>query len=125
MQIVRKNLAFSLALLKRLHKFDKRILDFSAHKEHLPAWLKRFPNLFWDRITDDYIDYKRNEDSFWSFEAKKLYPDFKIAPVEIAVSFSFETGPRYCFEKNNHCLPFGCHGWTQYDREFWQPYLLK
>jgi len=41
------------------------------------------------------------------------------------VSFSFEVGPKHCFEKNNQTLPFGCHAWAKYDREFWKPYLLK
>jgi len=48
-----------------------------------------------------------------------------VKTAEIAVSFSFEVGPRYCFEKNNKMLPFSCHAWAKYDRKFWEPYLLK
>ncbi|OGW76069.1 MAG: hypothetical protein A2Z72_01725 [Omnitrophica bacterium RBG_13_46_9] len=66
-----------------------------------------------------------HEDFFWSFSAKDYWPDFKIPSCEVALSFSFETGPRFCFEKNNHTLPFGCHAWNSYDRKFWEPYLLK
>ncbi len=66
-----------------------------------------------------------SEDLFWSFQARKIFPDFNIPQAEIGVSFSFEVGPRYCFEKNNNRLPFGCHAWAEYDRKFWEPYLLK
>ena len=66
-----------------------------------------------------------NEDCFWSFRARDYYPDFRIAPVKEALSFSFEMIPRRCFELNGKRLPFGCHAWSKYDREFWEPYLLK
>jgi hypothetical protein len=68
--------------------------------------------------------YTLNEDHFWSDRAKLFYPDFKIAPVDVALRFSFEGFPRYCFDQNNRRLPFGCHGWVKKDRGFWAPYLL-
>ena len=66
-----------------------------------------------------------NEDCFWSFRARDYFPDFRIAPVREALRFSFELAPRRCFELNGNRLPFGCHAWSKYDREFWEPYLLK
>jgi hypothetical protein len=39
--------------------------------------------------------------------------------------FSFEVAPRYCFKMNRERLPFGCHAWSKYDQEFWEPFLLK
>ena len=69
--------------------------------------------------------YPKNEDYFWSREAEMFYPDFKVAPIEVGLRFSFERAPRFCFEQNNHRLPFGCHAWSKYDRDFWKPYLLK
>jgi len=57
--------------------------------------------------------------------AKHYYPAFRIPSVEVALHFAFECVPRYCFEKNNYTLPFGCHAWQKYDRKFWEPYLLK
>jgi hypothetical protein len=67
----------------------------------------------------------RNDDLFWSDEAVKYYPDFKIASVELGLRFGFEVAPRVCFAQNNYTLPFGCHAWPRYDRIFWEPYLLK
>lgn len=65
------------------------------------------------------------EDRFWSFKAKNYYPAFKVASVEEGLKFAFEVGPRYCFQRNNNQLPFGCHAWARYDRKFWEPYLIK
>lgn len=65
-----------------------------------------------------------NEDCFWSFRARDYYPEFKIAPVREALGFAFELNPRRCFELNGNRLPFGCHAWSKYDREFWEPFLL-
>jgi hypothetical protein len=65
-----------------------------------------------------------NEDCFWAFQARKLVAQFRIPTPQQAMAFSFEMAPRYCFEQNFRRLPFGCHAWSKYDREFWQPYLL-
>lgn len=66
-----------------------------------------------------------NEDFFWSYVAEKLNPDFAVASVEQGLRFAFEVAPQFCFEKNNRQLPFGCHAWSKWDRNFWMPYLLK
>ncbi|HAF61795.1 MAG TPA: hypothetical protein DCK95_05670 [Anaerolineaceae bacterium] len=68
--------------------------------------------------------YSLNEDLFWSDRAHLFYPDFKIASIEEGLRFSFDRHPRYCFEKNNQQLPFGCHAWAKWDRGFWEPYLI-
>jgi hypothetical protein len=47
-----------------------------------------------------------------------------IAPLEVALRFAFEANPRICYEMNNYEIPFGCHAWEKYDKEFWLPYLL-
>ncbi len=66
-----------------------------------------------------------NEDIFWSFEAPQLDPSFTIPSAEVAVAFSFEQEPRFCFEKNGRKLPFGCHNWAGFDRGFWEEYLER
>jgi Protein of unknown function (DUF5672) len=66
-----------------------------------------------------------HEDLFWAFHARRIVPDFNIATPQQALGFSFEMAPRYCFKANSERLPFGCHAWAKYDREFWKPFLLK
>jgi len=82
--------------------------------------LKFFNNARWEMSR-----FNGNDDKFFANRATHYYPEFKIASVETALRFSFECVPRYCFELNNHVLPFGCHAWHRYDRNFWEPYLLK
>lgn len=69
--------------------------------------------------------YTLNEDLFWSDRARLFYPKFNIAPVDVALKFAFERFPSYCYEQNNRQLPFGCHAWAKWDREFWEPFLIN
>jgi hypothetical protein len=82
--------------------------------------LKRFNGARWEMSR-----FRDNEELFWITRARHYYPEFRIAPLETALRFAFECVPRYCFELNDYNLPFGCHAWHRYDRDFWQPYLLK
>jgi hypothetical protein len=86
-------------------------------------FLKRFT--FFNGARWELGRFNSNDDNFWANRGPHYYPDFKIAPVKTALRFAFECVPRYCFELNNYTLPFGCHAWSRYDREFWEPYLLK
>ena len=69
--------------------------------------------------------YSAPEDHFWANRAAHYHPGFRIAPLDTALQFAFECVPRYCYERNGHRLPFGCHAWERYDREFWTPFLLS
>lgn len=77
------------------------------------------------RVNEDPSSYGNNNDYFWSFQATRYLPTFKVASVDAGLRFAFEAAPRLCFEMNRHQLPFGCHAWTKFDREFWKPYLLE
>lgn len=70
-------------------------------------------------------DYKYNEDGFWSFEAPKYLLSYKLPDFKTALTFAFEKYPRLCYFLNGNRLPFGCHAWERYDRDFWLPHLLK
>lgn len=86
-------------------------------------YILRFPSVDRSRLARAF--YRRNEDGFWSCHAHFFYPGFTVAPVEEGLRFAFDAAPKYCFEQNGGILPFGCHGWNKYDREFWEPFLLK
>lgn len=58
------------------------------------------------------------EDVFWASRA-----NLKIAPIEVAVSFSFEEQVKKSFELNHKKLPFGCHAWFNFDFDFFRPYM--
>lgn len=69
-------------------------------------------------------NYPHNEDHFWADRAMHYDPNFKVVPVMTALRFAFECVPRYCFELNENRIPFGCHAWNRYDRDFWIPHLI-
>jgi Rps23 Pro-64 3,4-dihydroxylase Tpa1-like proline 4-hydroxylase len=77
-----------------------------------------------DRFVQRVVATGLNEDIFWSFYAPKLVDEFRIPKPREALQFAFETEPRYCYRENDHRLPFGCHGWLTYERDFWEPFLL-
>jgi len=74
---------------------------------------------------EEMDEFPFNDDTFWANRAIHYYPDFKIASMEVALQFAFECVPRHCFQLSGEMLPFGCHAWPKYDREFWEPYILK
>lgn len=64
-----------------------------------------------------------NEDYFWGLIAPNHDNQFNVAPPSVALNFSFEVAPTKMFELNNRQLPFGCHAWEKYDRQFWMEKL--
>ncbi len=64
--------------------------------------------------------YKHNEDLFF---ASSCQEGFKVAPVNIALQFAFETQVEKCYELNQRELPFGCHAWERYNILFWKQYI--
>lgn len=75
-------------------------------------------------ISDDPASHGYNNDYLWAFHASRYAPGYAVAPVEEGLRFAFEASPRQCFERNGRQLPFGCHAWARFDRDFWVPYLL-
>ncbi|MBQ6993492.1 MAG: hypothetical protein IJN64_03205 [Lachnospiraceae bacterium] len=63
--------------------------------------------------------YGSNEDVFFSIGSA----EFKVAPIEVALQFSFEREVEKCFEQNGRQLPFGCHAWERYNLEFWRKHI--
>ncbi len=98
----------------RWRKLPRRYL------KHLHA----FNGVQWEirRLNRAYSGW--SEDWFWSLQARKYWPSFRIAPNEDGLHFAFCEEPRESFELIGRQLPFGCHGWTRFDREFWRPFLL-
>ena len=66
-----------------------------------------------------------HEDRFWAEYATHYDPDFRIAPVDVALRFAFEAEPRRSFERIGGQLPFGAHRWQKFDRAFYEPSLLR
>lgn len=63
------------------------------------------------------------EDQFLCGVAAKINTEFRIAPINDAMRFSFETNPEFLFEANDRQLPMGCHAWWRYNLAFWKPHI--
>ena len=66
--------------------------------------------------------YKGQEDYFWTYYAPFFLQEFKVANLEDSLAFAFERYPEFCFEQNNHCMPFGVHAWEKHNPKFWKKY---
>lgn len=64
--------------------------------------------------------YRGNEDIFWGIYAPQIDPRFRVASVDEALNFAFESYPSASYEKIGGNLPFGCHAWAKHDRAFWE-----
>jgi hypothetical protein len=74
-------------------------------------------------ILKDFISSGRNEDGFFSIQAKMIDQTFKVAPYGVAMNFSFEYKPEKLYEMTGHKLPFGCHAWSKCNPQFWKKFI--
>lgn len=72
----------------------------------------------WPTVESYYQHIACNEDVFWSDRAP-LIERFRVAPLERALEFAWETDPAYAFLLNHRALPFGAHGYMRHSLEFW------
>lgn len=129
----------ALEALKARHRYIRgsRLVDLHVMwtPEFVIRWMEKILKYFpkskvLQRLVSEWREFmdpsqnNRNNDIFWSDMAKYYLPDFRVASFDEGIRFSFEVAPRVCFRMNGGCLPFGCHAWSRYDREFWEPYLL-
>lgn len=63
-----------------------------------------------------------NEDMVIGKVFSAINPDFKIAPIDVSIDFSFEYNPAILYDKINK-LPFGCHDYIRCDKKFWKKFI--
>lgn len=123
-----RNVQSSIRVLKSLNNYE-RPLDI--WRRHFPSKELFKPHKIISFLLDvairKRIHYrlnffeKCNEDIFWSVLAPKAVSDFKVISQKDAVKFSWEHNCEE-FEKK-YSLPFGCHGWWNYNYDFWIKYI--
>jgi hypothetical protein len=82
-------------------------------------------NLIGNKKAVYYRDKNINEDGFWGLVAPKITRKFKTAPVEKAITFSFDRYPDVLYKMNDYKLPFGCHAWEKRNLEFWRKHISE
>jgi hypothetical protein len=70
-----------------------------------------------------------NEDLYWSMYIPLTSPHFKIADMETALGFCFDSNPSLCLSLNRGQLPFAAHAWYRDEDvykgnfDFWKTYI--
>ena len=95
-------------LVNTPRKFLKRLVAFNGVRWHIRTAVRG----------------NVHEDRFWTEYATHYDPEFRIAPVDVAMRFAFEAEPGRCFERIGGQMPFGAHRWQNFDRAFYTPFLL-
>ena len=89
------------------------------------ARVLRVPGAPYERLVAGLVaGFRGNEDLFWGLRVSVDFPDFQVLPAAEAVNFAFENHPRRLYAMTGGRLPFGCHGWPRYDREFWTQFIV-
>ena len=66
-----------------------------------------------------------NEDIILGFYAKKIFKWLHIPSPQEAASFSLETNPRQVAATFCEGIPFGCHAWEKYDKDFFMSHYSQ
>lgn len=81
-------------------------------------------------VTTKYSDFIElysdiNEDVVFSWLGLLNPHDLRIADVDTALKFAFETDLRKCYELSGYSIPLGIHAWERYDKDFALELLKK
>ncbi|MEE9910727.1 MAG: hypothetical protein K4571_03285 [Deltaproteobacteria bacterium] len=98
---------------QRIHKLLNKLI-------RLRIRLQRFTG---NRKAVFYRPLTFNEDGFWGLSAPAITTEYKTAPQEIALKFSFDTSPDVLYRINRNQLPFGCHAWARINPAFWKKHI--
>jgi uncharacterized protein DUF5672 len=112
--LVTRNQKVLKPLLATLRGINRLLPDWRVVATAVTHW----------EVSLDPARHGSNNDVFWSYDAVRYVPGFRLAPVEDGLRFAFEAVPSQCFEMIARQLPFGCHAWAKFDREFWTPHIV-
>jgi hypothetical protein len=112
-------------LLPKLPKLIKMLIKSRNRESNFERNFRGHEDGFWCRYAHDRLNTLCCNKDFEKFANMFLKKDFKIAPVEIALKFSFEANPGLLYKMNGDKLPFGCHAWEKQDPVFWKPFIIK
>jgi len=130
----------AIEVLTNRYRMDPNTLIHDWFSEFCPLWFVHVLTLalgnsgrvrFIDRLLEEWSESRcptnhgRGNDQFWADKAVKYVSEFRVASLQDGLQFAFEVSPQTCYEMAGNRMPFGCHAWAKYDREFWLPHLLN
>ncbi|MBD2753316.1 DUF5672 family protein [Spirosoma validum] len=70
-----------------------------------------------------FNNWDSQEDFFWGYIVSQQFTWYKIPSLDLAMRFSMEVNGSILYEMNDFNLPFGCHAWEKYNKEFWSQFI--
>lgn len=107
--------------LKVLH-YDK-VLKVGSLSQRLIAHVKMLLKATGWRNHPGYYAKHYTEDDFWCGLLSEAGVPLRIAPHEEAARFAFEAFPDVLYDQLGQVLPFGCHAWQRYKKDFWLQFI--
>jgi hypothetical protein len=125
------NSGFSLRRTRTMLKISQSLRYQRPPREVVGRWLSgeyRFKSVissltYRNNFYGPLNNFPGHEDRFWCEVAAPRFPEFRLAPVDVASRFAFEANPSRLFREAGERLPFGCHKWMQHETEFWRPHI--
>jgi hypothetical protein len=112
-------------LLPRLPKLIKMLLKSRKRESNFERNFRGHEDGFWCRYAQVRLNTLSCNKDFNKFAKLFIKNDFKIAPVQQALKFSFEANPQLLYKMNGGKLPFGCHAWEKFDPIFWKSFITE
>lgn len=111
-------------ILSRLNEIENmRLYDFKYFITSNKNFFKQIKKYFAKSNLVKNSIQNVNEDYVIVKFFKKIDKTFSIAPPEIAMYFSFEVLPEKLYEMTRHQLPFACHAWEKYGKDFYKEFI--
>ncbi len=111
-------------LLKSLYESYDQYLESNLNQfQRIKLLIASILTRFFFIKNSKYSITRLNEDQYWCLVVPKININFKVAPLEVGIKFSFEVNPDLLYTINNKELPFGCHAWARYNKKFWSQFI--
>jgi len=108
-----------LRVLARPRRIPNFIKSHKGGPHGQGSLLRRFKHAWLLAYNFEPLFPTSNEDFFWGILVPAACPFFRVPGLAAASRFAFEVEPRHMYALNGGQLPFGCHAWERYDRDFW------
>ncbi|TDG35304.1 hypothetical protein EZJ43_14510 [Pedobacter changchengzhani] len=70
-----------------------------------------------------FNNFNSGEDIFWGQIVSRSFKNFRLPNERTASKFAMEVKAPQLYKENNNILPFGCHAWERYHKDFWMQFI--
>lgn len=109
--------------LRKISTFIKTLENEEKHAK--TNKFKTLAAFVFKNFMTDFQKYKYNESEDLVITGYlRTKAGLRVAPFEDAKFFSFEAQPKRLYSLTGEVLPFACHAWQRFDRDFWTQHIV-